>query len=90
MATSLGDLGNWMTNAYCEICECRISDLCLMPHLVGNGYCEDENNNPECEFDSGDCCGDLDNPGQKLLLALDYKLSTLKLQFLSHYFSLKC
>ena len=40
--------------------------------MVGNGYCEDENNNPECEFDSGDCCGDLDNPGQKLLLALNY------------------
>ena len=26
---------------------------------IGNGYCDDENNNDECNFDGGDCC--LDN-----------------------------
>ena len=28
-----------------------------MPHLIGNGFCEDENNNAACGFDGGDCCG---------------------------------
>ena len=23
---------------------------------IGNGYCDDENNNDECNFDGGDCC----------------------------------
>ena len=35
---------------------------CLVPnHLgpwdVGDTYCDDELNNPGCNFDSGDCCG---------------------------------
>ena len=25
-------------------------------HWVGDGYCDDGNNNPECNFDDGDCC----------------------------------
>ena len=25
--------------------------------MIGNGYCNDETNNPECNFDGGDCCG---------------------------------
>ena len=25
---------------------------------IGNNYCNDENNNIECEWDGGDCCGD--------------------------------
>ena len=24
---------------------------------IGYGYCDDENNNTGCHFDSGDCCG---------------------------------
>ena len=24
---------------------------------IGNGYCNDENNNPDCNYDGGDCCG---------------------------------
>ena len=24
---------------------------------VADGYCHDENNNIECKFDGGDCCG---------------------------------
>ena len=24
--------------------------------LVGNGFCNDENNNPDCNYDGGDCC----------------------------------
>ena len=25
--------------------------------LVGNGFCNDETNNPDCDYDGGDCCG---------------------------------
>ena len=25
--------------------------------MIGNGYCNDETNNAECNFDAGDCCG---------------------------------
>ena len=25
--------------------------------MIGNGYCNDESNNPECVYDGGDCCG---------------------------------
>ena len=24
---------------------------------IGDNYCDDINNNPECNYDSGDCCG---------------------------------
>ena len=24
--------------------------------LVGDGYCHDETNNPDCNYDGGDCC----------------------------------
>ena len=26
-------------------------------HWIGDGFCDDGNNNPECDFDGGDCCG---------------------------------
>ena len=25
--------------------------------FIGDGYCDDENNNAGCHFDGGDCCG---------------------------------
>lgn len=30
---------------------------CQFPKLVGDGYCQDYNNNYHCGFDQGDCCG---------------------------------
>ena len=30
---------------------------CSFPQYVGDGYCDDGNNNQECNFDGGDCCG---------------------------------
>ena len=24
---------------------------------IGDGYCDDGNNNADCEYDGGDCCG---------------------------------
>ena len=34
-----------------------ISKDCSNGALLGNGVCNDETNNPECNFDGGDCCG---------------------------------
>ena len=28
-----------------------------IPHYIGDGWCDDENNNNGCGFDGGDCCG---------------------------------
>ena len=25
--------------------------------FIGDGFCDDENNNEGCQFDGGDCCG---------------------------------
>ena len=30
---------------------------CPNGHLIGDGFCNDVSNNPECNFDGGDCCG---------------------------------
>ena len=46
---------NW--NQYCSICEClNENDVvdCKYP-VIGNGICNDENNNAYCYFDGGDC-----------------------------------
>ena len=32
------------------------NDLCELPHLKGDGICDDAVNNWQCNFDSGDCC----------------------------------
>merc|ERR1712141_782978 len=31
---------------------------CGSPQWQGDNFCDDENNNAECAFDGGDCCGD--------------------------------
>merc|ERR1719170_2111 len=31
---------------------------CEFPQWEGDGWCDDGNNNPDCTFDGGDCCGD--------------------------------
>ena len=30
---------------------------CSDPEYVGDDYCDDGNNNQECNYDGGDCCG---------------------------------
>ena len=30
---------------------------CGLPGLENDGFCDDENNNAECDYDGGDCCG---------------------------------
>merc|ERR1711860_368441 len=34
------------------------SSGCGSPQWQGDYWCDDENNNAECAFDGGDCCGD--------------------------------
>ena len=29
----------------------------VVPQYIGDGWCDDENNNNDCNFDGGDCCG---------------------------------
>ena len=38
-----------------------ISKDCSNGALLGNGVCNDETNNAECNFDGGDCCGECIN-----------------------------
>ena len=56
----LGDCcnnGNINWKYYCSICECLdekdVVD-CKYP-IIGNGICNDENNNAYCYYDGGDC-----------------------------------
>ena len=30
---------------------------CASPKWIGDGHCDDENNNQCCNYDEGDCCG---------------------------------
>ena len=49
---------------YCTDCECIDPELqegcfgeCSSPNFVGDGFCDDGNNNCGCDWDNGDCCG---------------------------------
>ena len=63
--------GNNTNVEYCTHCHCldpsfqtttfqaRIqSSGCYFPDWQGDGYCDDDNNNADCAYDGGDCCGD--------------------------------
>ncbi len=41
---------------YCSQCECIGGDN-VTNVLVTNGFCDDESNNADCNYDGGDCCG---------------------------------
>ena len=34
---------------------CELAKTCQNLALIGNGFCNDETNNADCEFDGGDC-----------------------------------
>merc|ERR1719228_1493538 len=59
--------GDDINTTYCSECECfdfpettqaPDGSNCEIPHWFGDSYCDDENNNADCGFDGGDCCGD--------------------------------
>merc|ERR1712224_136439 len=57
--------GGTVKTAYCKACQCKdpkhkvkgCNAKCLVPKYIGDGNCDDENNNCACGFDKGDCCG---------------------------------
>ena len=52
--------GSCVISNHCSECVCLDPEafvtLTLNP-LLGDGYCDDEANNENCNFDGGDCCG---------------------------------
>ena len=45
---------------HCITCSCKSIEACKngsIPASVGDGFCNDENNNEDCMFDGLDCCG---------------------------------
>ena len=34
-----------------------VPSACAEPDYSGDGICDDQNNNADCDFDGGDCCG---------------------------------
>ena len=48
-----------MNTELCSACTCHLQQTCLVGvhPLVGDGYCHDELNNLDCDYDGGDCCG---------------------------------
>ena len=38
-----------------------LDEGCKYQTLVANGFCNDEANTPECDYDGGDCCGNCIN-----------------------------
>ena len=44
------------------ICQSKINKNCIkgyggIKYWVGDGFCDDINNNEACGYDNGDCCG---------------------------------
>ena len=52
--------GSCIITDYCLECTCHDETTFgneITNILVGNGFCNDETNNEDCNFDGGDCCG---------------------------------
>ena len=59
--------GDDVSMSYCSVCQCLdpayfiteapASSGCS-DAWIGDGYCDDDNNNVVCGYDGGDCCGD--------------------------------
>ena len=44
---------------YCTNCTCHLLETCaagFLPPSVGDGFCNDDTNTQQCNFDGGDCC----------------------------------
>merc|ERR1711988_1419089 len=57
--------GGKVKTAYCKQYQCKdpkhkvegCDAKCTAPKYIGDGNCDDENNNCGCKYDGGDCCG---------------------------------
>ena len=64
---------NW---GYCNLNKC-IAECSSAPESRGDRNCDDENNNANCEYDGGDCCGEnVDTSWCTQCLCLDPAYST--------------
>merc|ERR1712210_166606 len=53
--------GGKVQKDYCKACKCidpkaGKKPACGSPKYKGDGVCDDDNNNKDCEYDGGDCC----------------------------------
>merc|ERR1711937_974099 len=53
--------GPAVKKTYCKVCKCldpkaKCKGKCVASAYVGDGNCDDENNNCGCKYDGGDCC----------------------------------
>merc|ERR1712100_196136 len=64
---------NWCTDCSCRDCTYEAEGdgcvdnaigTCQTVNFVGDGYCDDGNNNAGCDWDGGDCCGTSDKAKQ--------------------------
>ena len=57
--------GPYVDTRYCTECICYSHNSegnCDGPQeLISNGFCNDETNNADCNYDGGECCGDCTN-----------------------------
>ena len=54
-----GDCCGYNVNTdLCSDCKCYVNETCVAgTHpLVGDGFCNDETNNENCNYDGGECC----------------------------------
>ena len=52
--------GSCIVKQYCSDCQCLGEDHrgnSFSSPSIGDGFCHDDNNKAECNFDGGDCCG---------------------------------
>ena len=58
--------GDNIVTIHCSVCQCLEPGYSIKApdssgckdSWRGDGHCDDENNNEECDWDGGDCCGD--------------------------------
>ena len=48
-----------MTSTMTHSCISNFTGSTVPNALIGNGFCDDETNNGDCNYDGGDCCVDL-------------------------------
>merc|ERR1712168_1270075 len=51
-------MNTWLVTIFCLGVTCIVTAKepnCIKSY-IGDGYCDDDNNNDACQFDGGDCC----------------------------------
>ena len=70
--------GSCVVKQYCSDCECLGGDNTGNGDpspSIGDGFCHDDNNVAECNFDGGDCCGSCVNTEHCIECACHHEVS---------------